>query len=290
MKEYPVAVLGRHEEASYQVWSADHGYPGDGHYREFHKKDDVSGLHYWRLTSKTTDLGDKQTYNPQVAIERVKENSDHYAGLIQQSLTDYLKTTGKTGLVLASFDTELFGHWWFEGIVWIKEVIKKLHAYTNVSMQTASEYLEANPPPKAIELPESSWGAGGHFQVWMNEDTKWMWPIVHEAEDKMQELSKVYETKPKNALLERAMKQAIRELLLLQSSDWPFLVTTGQAKDYACERFNGHKERFDELAKMIEKGSIDESKLKDVEDIDTCFADLNLSSFLSNEKEKQSVK
>ena len=176
LKDYPVAVLGRHEEAGYQVWSADHGYPGDGNYREFHKKDDVSGLHYWKLTSKQTDLGNKLIYNPEAALQRVHENSDHYVGSVQQQLTDHLKATGKPGLIMVSFDTELFGHWWFEGVGWIKEIVRKFKTYTAVTMETAGEYLQKCPPKQAIDLPESSWGSGGHWQVWLNADTEWMWP------------------------------------------------------------------------------------------------------------------
>lgn len=286
LKDYPVAVLGRHEQAGYQVWSADHGYPGDGNYREFHKKDDKSGLHYWRLTSKNTDLGFKQLYNPEAAMERVRENSDHYVGLIQQLLTDHLRSTSTTGLVLASFDTELFGHWWFEGITWIKEVIKKLRTYTAVSMQTASEYLEANPPGKAIELPESSWGAGGHFQVWYNNQTEWMWPIIHECEKSMQDAEN---RRGGGALVDRALNQALRELLLLQSSDWPFLITTGQASQYAKERFDAHVERFKELIAMINSGQIDESRLGEFENIDNCFPNISNTWFTAGEREKQPV-
>lgn len=288
LKDYPVAVMGRHHEAGYQVWSADNGYPGDGNMREFHKKDDRSGLHYWRLTSKTTDLGNKQLYNPEVAMERIHENSDHYVGLIQQSLTEQLKKTGKPGLVMVSFDTELFGHWWFEGLTFIKEVIKKLKTYTAVTMCTAHEYLEANPPQRAIELPESSWGAGGHFQVWYNNQTEWMWPIIHQAEQEMESMSK--EVSADNPLVSRAMKQAARELVLLQSSDWPFLVTTGQAQQYATQRFNEHNERFQELATMIRAGQIDEAKLAEIEGIDNCFPDIDVACLLYNDREKQSVK
>jgi 1,4-alpha-glucan branching enzyme len=287
LKEYPVAVMGRHEQAGYQVWSADHGYPGDGNYREFHKKDDKSGLHYWRLTSKNTDLGFKQLYNPEQAMERVHENSDHYVGLVQQILTDHLRSTHSPGLVLASFDTELFGHWWFEGITWIKEVIKKLRQYTAVTMQTASEYLEANPPGKAIELPESSWGAGGHFQVWFNNQTDWMWPIIHDCEKKMQETEAHH--RDGGALVDRALNQALRELLLLQSSDWPFLITTGQASQYAKERFDGHVDRFKQLTGMISSGQIDEAKLHEFENIDNCFPNISHSWFTAGEREKQPV-
>jgi len=280
LKDYPVAVMGRHQEAGYQVWSADHGYPGDGNYREFHKKDDVSGLHYWRLTSKQTELGAKQLYNPEVAMDRVKENSGHYVGFIQQCLTDHLKTTGKEGLLMVSFDTELFGHWWFEGVTWIKEVIRKLHNYTAVKMQTANEYLKEHPPTQAIELPESSWGQGGHWQVWLNSETEWMWPIINEAEHTMEKL--VADYKSVNGLTDKALRQASRELLLLESSDWPFLVTTGQARQYAIERFNGHHDRFRSLAEMIRSGKIEESKVQQLESIDNCFPDVSPTVFAVN--------
>ncbi|HEY9787619.1 MAG TPA: 1,4-alpha-glucan branching protein domain-containing protein [Candidatus Obscuribacterales bacterium] len=282
LKEYPVAVLGRHEQAGYQVWSADHGYPGDGNYREFHKKDDRSGLHYWKLTSKTTDLGKKELYNPEAAATRLNENSDHYAGFLQQVLTDHLKKTHSPGLIMVSFDTELFGHWWFEGVTWIKEVIKKLRTYTAVTMRTGSEYLDAFPPTKAIELPESSWGSGGHWQVWYNNDTEWMWPIIHESEHMMEKLA-ADQQRYSSDIAKRALKQAARELLLLESSDWPFLVTTGQAKQYAIERFNTHKDRFKQLCNMIQSNSIDERTLSEIESIDNCFPDINPSLFRPQE-------
>ena len=82
-----------------------------------------------------------------------------------------------------------------------------------------------------------------------------------------------------NDLLKRAMKQLARELLLLESSDWPFLVTTGQAKDYAIERFNDHNERFQTLAKMISSGQLNEAKIAEMEDIDNCFPEIKPEDF-----------
>jgi 1,4-alpha-glucan branching enzyme len=282
LKDHEVAIMGRDEEAGYQVWSADHGYPGDGNYREFHKKDDVSGLHYWKLTSQRTDLGFKELYNPEAAMERIRQNADHYVGVVQAALTNHVKQTGQPGLLMVAFDTELFGHWWFEGIAWIKDVLKKLKQYTAVTPRTASGYLEAFPPTKAMDLPESSWGAGGHFQVWYNHETEWMWPIIHQCERTIEKLAKEHHNG--NPLMKRAIKQAIRETLLLQSSDWPFLVTTGQAKQYAVERFNSHKERWETLIDMIESGKIDEKKLSEIEDIDNCFQDVDLSAYIIEEK------
>ncbi len=285
LKEYPVAVMGRHEEAGFQVWSADHGYPGDGNYREFHKKDDKSGLHYWKLTSKNTDLGLKEIYNPEAAHNRMRENADHYVGFVQHCLTDHVKRTSEPGLVMVSFDTELFGHWWFEGVSWLKDILRKLKQYTAVEVMTAGEYLEAHPPEKTIKLPESSWGSGGHYQVWLNNDTEWMWPVINKAEHDMKEIATRVNDGQGDHLTVRAAKQLARELLLLESSDWPFLVTTGQAKDYAVERFTAHKERFQEILAMIKEGTIDEGKLSKIEDIDNCFQEVSLANFTQHSKE-----
>ena len=102
-------------------------------------------------------------------------------------------------------------------------------------------------------LPESSWGAGGGHFTWMNVDTQWMWPRIHESERRMEELVAANPAAAGEQL--ELLNQAARELLLLQSSDWPFLVTTGQAKEYASERFTDHLERFNQLAALAESGS-----------------------------------
>jgi len=184
---------------------------------------------------------------------------------------------------MVSFDTELFGHWWFEGIGWIKEVIRKLKTYTAVTMQTAGEYLKEFPPKQAVDLPESSWGSGGHWQVWLNADTEWLWPIIHEAERTMEDLSSRYAGNGgSGSLMERALKQAGRELLLIESSDWPFLITTGQAKQYAIERFNTHNERFQTLAKMITSLKLKEAEIADMESTDNCFPDIKPEDFALN--------
>ena len=84
---------------------------------------------------------------------------------------------------------------------------------------TASEYLEKHPPKEAIQIPESSWGQGGHFWVWQNHLTEWMWPIIHSCEKRISEIVSKYENIPQDKLLHRALNQLARENLLLQSSD-----------------------------------------------------------------------
>ncbi len=281
-----VAVMGRNDRAGYQVWSAADGYPGDGCYREFHKKDDKSGMNYWRITSSTTDLGDKMLYDPVLALNQVNSNSDHYTTMLYHLLNDYKQSHGgKEGLIMVSFDTELYGHWWFEGIEFIKQVIRKLNNYLpQIERMTAGEYLQAHPPVEAIQIPESSWGQGGHFYVWNNHLTEWMWPIIHSCEKRITEIADRYQTIPENKLLHRALNQLARENLLLQSSDWPFLITTWQAKDYATDRFREHVDRFEFIADMIDSGNIDDSKLKEIESIDNCFSDIDYRVYMSIEE------
>lgn len=273
MKHYPVAVMGRNNRASFQVWSAAHGYPGDGLYREFHRKDVHSGMKYWRLTSKDADLGDKMLYDPVLAVNQTKSHADHFATMIYHQLQERYEQTGEPGLVMVSFDTELYGHWWFEGVQWLKHVIRLLHQMDGVAVESAGEYLQNNPPKQAIQLPESTWGQGGHYWVWHNQHTDWMWPVIHKAEVRMRALVRTYaDASAVDVLTERALNQALRELLLLQSSDWPFLVTTFQAKDYAVERFEKHVANFNELADMLDKGNVDESRLAVLEEVDNPFA------------------
>ena len=181
--------MGRNERASFQVWSAEHGYPGDGLYREFHKKDVNSGMHYWRVTSKEADFGEKMLYDPVSAFAQTEAQANHYVGLVRDLLKANYDKTGEPGLLMVSFDTELYGHWWFEGVTWLKHVLRGLATdASEVTVETASQYLEKHPPNASIRLPESTWGAGGHFWVWDNENTNWMWPIIHQAEARMKAL------------------------------------------------------------------------------------------------------
>lgn len=245
-----VAVLGRNNETGQQVWSAQFGYPGDFDYREFHRKDGVSGMQYWRIGGAGVDLGDKPPYDPARASEQVQTHVDHYVRLVEEHLTTYNRDTGRFGVISSAYDTELFGHWWFEGVDWLKGVLRGLAQSEMVELTTASRIVEEHTPDRVMALPESSWGAGGNHFTWNNVDTQWMWPPIHAAERRMEELV----ARAPDAQAERrdVLNQAARELLLLQSSDWPFLVTTGQAKEYAAQRFTKHLERFNRLADLAD--------------------------------------
>ncbi len=282
-----VAVIGRNNRTSMQVWSAEWGYPGDFNYREFHKKDGISGLQYWKVTGAKIDLAYKEYYDPYWAGQRVAEHGSHYAHLVEELITNFYQKTGKFGIISAAYDTELFGHWWFEGVDWLKEVLRHLSQSEFVELTTAGEFIKKHPPEDVLALPESSWGLGGGHFTWQNADTDWVWPIVHSAEVRMEKLVARY---PKaDGAMKDVLNQAARELILLQSSDWPFLITTGQASVYAENRFLEHVNRFQQLADIAESGKADKAALAlchQLWELDKVFPDIDYRSFAEREGQK----
>ncbi len=252
-----VAVLGRNRIAGEQVWAAAVGYPGDASYREFHRKDAVHGLQYWRVTDNQLDIAYKQPYEPYQAGQRTQEHADHFVSLVEMQLRDYALSHGEPGFIASAYDTELFGHWWFEGVDWLKKVLTMLAASEDVELTTASSWLESKPPDKAIDLPESSWGHAGTHITWINPETTWMWAAVHAAERRMERLVEKFPDASDGVLA--ALNQAARELVLLEASDWEFLYTTGQARQYATDRFSEHVDRFNDLAVGLESEAADEN-------------------------------
>jgi len=276
-----VAVLARDNRAGLQVWSSEFGYPGDFDYREFHKKDGVSGMQYWRISGARISLGEKEAYHPDWAAGRVGAHAEHFASLVAGLLEEHRQNAGEFGIVSANYDTELFGHWWFEGIDWLEAVLRRLSASPQVELTTASAYLDAHPPQTVLHLPEGSWGAGGGHFVWDNADTHWMWPIIHAAEGRMVRV--VNAPRQDGTETPAVLAQAARELLLLQSSDWPFLVTTGQAKEYAVQRFRDHVDRFHALLDGLEAGRPDASLAAALWEKDKVFPDIDVRWFAPSE-------
>jgi 1,4-alpha-glucan branching enzyme len=272
-----VAVIGRNNRTGLQVWSADWGYPGDFDYREFHKKDGVSGLQYWRVSGAGVDLADKDAYHPDWAAGKVESHADHFSRLVTDLLGSHPAGPAEFGIISANYDTELFGHWWFEGIRWLEAVLRRLAVSETVELTTASDYILAYPPETVIHLPEGSWGAGGGHFTWDNADTHWMWPLIHQAESRMREVVNRHPDASGTPRL--ALDQAARELLLLQSSDWPFLVSTGQAREYAVERFRTHLERFESLVSSVESGTPDPGLVESLWERDKVFPEIDYRWF-----------
>ncbi|MEM9951476.1 MAG: 1,4-alpha-glucan branching protein domain-containing protein [Chloroflexota bacterium] len=272
-----VAVMGRNNDTGEQVWSEKFGYPGDFDYREFHKKAGSSGLQYWRVTGDDLDLGQKEYYHPEWAAIKIEQHAEHFAHLVGDLLRDYHTNTGDYGIISSNYDTELFGHWWFEGVPWLKHVLHHLAHYDDIELTTASDYVAEHPPQETLHLPESSWGAGGNHFTWDNGETHWMWEPIHKAETRMKALAIQYQTSTEAEAT--VLAQAAREVLLMQSSDWAFLVTTGQAREYAIQRFTQHVERFNQLANSVENGKPNVQLAEDLYELDKVFADIDYRIF-----------
>ena len=235
-----VVAFARSVDVSRQVWARNYGYPGDPAYREFHKRADTSGLHYWAVSGPSVDLGEKGEYDPELAAARARDHAEHFASLVESIANE----GGEGSCIVAPYDAELFGHWWFEGPQWIDAVLRRLAVGGIVDPATPSEALAADPPRDAIDVPPTSWGEGGDFRVWSNDQVAWIWPEIHAAERAMQDAARA--NPAADPLTKLFLNQAGRELLLLASSDWPFLMTTGQARDYAEAQFREHAARFRE--------------------------------------------
>jgi 1,4-alpha-glucan branching enzyme len=274
-----VAVIGRNSRSGTQVWSAETGYPGDEDYREFYRKAGTSGLYYWRVTNKKIDLGMKDYYHPDWAAYKTDQHAEHFVHLVGDMLRDFHNSTGKYGLVLSSYNTELFGHWWFEGVSWLGKVLRHLAQDPNVELTTASRHIVQHPPGEVLSLPEGSWGAGGTHFTWDNNETHWMWEPIHEAEARMAALALRFTTPTADEQF--TLNQLARELLLLQSSDWQFLVTSGQAREYAIQRFNQHLERFEKLADSLEQGKPKRDLAEEYWELDKIFPDIDYRWFIT---------
>jgi 1,4-alpha-glucan branching enzyme len=277
-------------ESSKQVWSAQEGYPGDHHYRDFYR--DVgfdldydyvkpylhgggsrvyTGIKYYRITGR----GDhKEPYDPDVAREKAAGHAANFMFNREKQveyLHDFLK---KEPIIVAPYDAELFGHWWFEGPQWIDFLFRKCAFDQDVfDLITPSEYLSKYPRNQVATPSLSSWGWKGYNEVWLEGSNDWIYRHIHWAADRMVELAN--DGDGGDPLRARALKQAARELLLAQSSDWAFIMKTGTAVTYALKRTKDHLGRFRKLYEDLKHGSIDIDWLSDAEAKDNIFPELD---------------
>lgn len=275
-----VSVFVRDVETALRVWSGTGGYPGHADYLEFHKKHHNSGHRYWRVTGRKTELGEKGWYDPSRIDELVREQAAEFVRLMETQLEAYRTLTGRRGVICLPFDTELFGHWWFEGPRFLGQVLRGISRSHILQSRTAPEERETRGAGLSVTIPESSWGEQGDHRVWLNEETAWTWPMIYEGERVFLELLR--SRNPADPMEERILKQMGRELLLLQASDWQFLMTTGTAHDYAVERFRDHHQGLMYLAGYLrERRSGPDSmekfdELCRLESRDRLFPDLDL--------------
>ena len=291
-----VCAFGRDPASSRQVWSAEAGYPGDPWYRDFFR--DIgfdldfeyirpfildgqtrvfTGFKYHRITG-TTDQ--KEIYEPAQADARADAHAVDFLRRQIETAERFRPVMDRPPLVVALYDAELFGHWWFEGPRFLDLFIRKLvYDQTVVDLVTPSDYLARHPDPQRATPSASSWGDRGYSTFWLNRGNDWIYRHLHDAAARMQTLAGRADAPAPGSLPHRALNQAARALLLAQSSDWPFIMRTGTAVDYAYGRIRDHLARFHWLADGIEAGSIDPAKLAALEAMDTIFPDIDYRVF-----------
>ncbi|MFA4986130.1 MAG: 1,4-alpha-glucan branching protein domain-containing protein [Candidatus Brocadiia bacterium] len=291
VSRHGVHFLGRDVESSKQVWSAKEGYPGEGSYREFYRDlgydgDEATvrpymhgggvrhnlGYKYFRITGSKVDLSEKKIYDPDAAAQTAKSHAGNFH-FNRSGQFDHLNSIiGTTPVVLAPYDAELFGHWWFEGPWFLEHFMRMCAKHTDhFVLGTAPEAIEicgAEP----CEPSPSSWGDGGYYNVWLNESNQWMYPHLAEAEEIMISAASAQHS---DAGHMRVVKQMARELLLAQSSDWAFIASTGTTVPYAVRRFRLHIDNFQRLRRMLADNSINESELSSIESRDSIFAEMD---------------
>ena len=285
-----VACFARDLESSKQVWSSIEGYPGDYNYREFYRDigfdleleyikpyihpDGVrinTGIKYYRITGSGNH---KEPYNPHLAQSKAAEQAGNFMFNRQRQVEYLYDFMQKKPIIISPYDAELFGHWWYEGPAWLEFLIRKIACdQDEVRLITPSEYLDENPRNQVITPSMSSWGWKGYSEMWLQGTNDWIYRHLHVASQEMTELAKKYNGV--NGLTRRALNQALRELLLAQSSDWAFILGTGTHTEYALRRTKDHLLRFNRLYDDLNTNSVDESWLSEIEYKDNIFPNID---------------
>jgi 1,4-alpha-glucan branching enzyme len=296
------AAFARDRDSSRQVWSAAEGYPGGPAYREFYR--DIgfelpteylwpgatdaprkfTGIKYHRITDRH---GEKELYDPAAAARVAEAHASHFLEMRRQQLNE-LRALDFDPIVVAPFDAELFGHWWFEGPQFLEAFVRKAaHSQQNLrltsreqyghedfQLTTPTDFLTTYPTQQTVAPAASSWGENGHLGVWLDKTNSWIYPHLYSAAERMTKVSRA-STRDDRPLTDRILKQMARELLLAQSSDWAFLIKTGTAKHYATKRVTDHLLRFNRLYDQFVTGQVDEAFLANCEWRDNIFPDID---------------
>jgi len=287
-----VAAFGRDMESSKQVWSAKEGYPGDFVYRDFYRdvgfdldydyvkpylhgdgKRGNIGIKYYKITGKTDH---KEPYLPEAALDRAAEHAGNFMFNREKQIEYLASIMDRKPIIIAPYDAELFGHWWYEGPYWINFLFRKIaFDQKTISLITPMEYLEKYPVNQVSTPSYSSWGYKGYNEYWLNGSNDWIYRHLHKAAERMVELAKTYQQTNENITLKRGLNQAARELLLAQSSDWAFIMKTGSMVEYAVKRTKEHLFNFNKLYGDIRSNAVDAQWLSDVEGKNNIFPDID---------------
>ena len=247
-----VVAFGRDLEVTYRVWSPRKGYPGGPWYRDFHTFDHPSGFRPARVTSTRTPPHEKAPYEVDRGRAAAVADAADFVAVVRQRLVDLAgQRDGRPGLVVVAYDTELFGHWWHEGPVFLEQVLRTLPE-AGVRVTTLRGAVEAGHVAGPAELGPGSWGSGKDWRVWDGEQVADLVDAQRRLEKRL--LDVVSATARPGSPRRADLDQLARDALLALSSDWAFMVTKDSAARYARDRFEGHLAAFERLARAVEVG------------------------------------
>lgn len=289
-----VAAFPRDVYTATWVWSSEQGYPAHPSYRDFYRDigydlpldyirpyihdDDIridTGFKYHAITGATDE---KVIYDPEDADKTVKEHAREFYTRQAEHIARLTDVIPGVPVVTSPYDTELFGHWWFEGPQWIEELFRVADAAqsegdTRMALTTPSEYLKNHGTAQEIQPTFSSWGSRGYAEVWLDGSNDWIYRHTHQAIERMAEL--VARFPNEGGLKERALNQAAREVLLGMASDWPFIMNARTVVPYATERVKEHLRNFTRVYDALSQRNMGTEWLTAVEKKHPLFSHFN---------------
>jgi 1,4-alpha-glucan branching enzyme len=253
-----VVAFGRDLAVTNRIWSSRDGYPGGRDYRDFHAVDPESGFRLWRVTGPSPD---KQPWSARAAAAAIERDAQDFVGAVRSRLQEVAARDGRPGLVVAAYDTELFGHWWHEGPAFLDRVLRLLPT-AGVKVATLRTALESGlvdpaASPGDFLPPAGTWGAGKDFRLWAGDAVS---PLLADAAGVQKRLLAVLDAElaPGCQLGRRPdLDQLVRETLLHLSGDWAFAISRNQAPDYAWRRALGHRDAVHWVADALGRGRAD---------------------------------
>ncbi|NDZ93884.1 glycoside hydrolase family 57 protein [Streptomyces sp. SID6673] len=257
-----VVAFGRDLSISYRVWSPKSGYPGDAAYRDFHTYDHATGLKPARVTGRGVSSADKKPYDPARVDAVIDRHVDDFVDHVRRRLIDESARQGRPALVVAAFDTELFGHWWHEGPLWLERVLRRLPE-AGVKVGTLASARRDGFVGTPVELPASSWGSGKDWRVWNGPQVEHLVALNAEVtETALEAVDKILApgiggAPGHPAGRNRVADQILRETLLTVASDWPFMVSKDTAANYAVDRAHKHAHATREICDAALRGRHD---------------------------------
>ena len=279
------------------VWSPTEGYPADPFYRDFYRdigfdlqwdyikpyvhEPEVRSFTGFKYYAVTGDTADKVVYDMKKASERASSHAKNFIYHVQSRTKGLKALIDMDPVYTVSFDAELFGHWWYEGVQWIENLVRLVAQTDDISLITPTDFIKTKPIVQTMNPAPSSWGVGGYSAVWVdNTSNAWLYRHIFKALERMTELAERFPAQ--KSLKQRFLNQAARETLLLMASDWPFIIHNQTSAEYARKRVEGHIENLNLVYDNMCKNAVNTEWLVKAEKRDNLFKHLDYNIMNKN--------